>query len=174
MTGDSRTSFNSLCDRCSVYLSKSQQQMIPNLRVIQIIHLAFCLSILLFAFVVVLITYPNAIFAVSFDAEQPATFIAPIFAVGCVVLSNFLFSKVLSNIEEIPGTSAKLVRYQTAFIVKCAPLEAAALFNLVTVLITQNLFFILFAGIPFVALWFSRPTKEKMNELLKIQDTDSF
>lgn len=147
----------------------------PKLRIIQIIHLAFCASILLFALVVGLLIAPNATFTVSFGNEEPAAFIAPVFALASFFLSTVLFNKILGNVaEEQVDTDTKLVRYQTSFLVKCALLEAPALFNIVTALLTSNFLFFIFAGICLVALWQSRPTKEAVYTTLQIQDTDSF
>lgn len=147
----------------------------PSLRIMQIIHLAFCGGVLLFGIVVSLLIAPYASFSIAFNVGQPITFIAPIFALGGVFLSNFIFNKILGDVysQELPE-HAKLVRYQTSLLIKCALLEAPAWFNIVASLITNNMFFLIFGVLCLVVLWLSRPTKEKVYDTLKIQESDLF
>ncbi len=67
----------------------------------------------------------------------------------------------------------RFAKYQAAFLIKCALLEAAAIFSILMCLITHNFYFIVVAAFSLIALVLMRPTKEKVYTTLQIQDTDS-
>ena len=99
-------------------------------------------------------------------------FVVPIMAVGCFALSAFLFKKNLSIAVNKATLKEKLMAYQTAFIVRFAPLEGASLFGIVCFMQTGNLLFIIISGL--LALYFLslRPTKDKIENDLNLSYED--
>ncbi len=146
-----------------------------QLKTIQIIHIAFCTAVFLFAVVCLVVIKDDAYFELPFKSVEPINFIAPIVAVLGLIMSPILFKITLGDISQ--GNledSSKLVRYQTAFLIRMAFLESGALINIVACLITHNLFFMLFAAICFTAMLLIRPSKDRIYTTLEIQDTDLF
>ena len=89
-------------------------------------------------------------------------------------LGTYLFKNLIGKIDEFSNTNEKFAKYQVAFLVKCALLEAAAIFSIIMCLNTFNAYFIFVASFSFIALLLMRPTKEKVYSTLQIQDTNQF
>lgn len=149
-----------------------------DIKPLKIIHGAFCLSILLFATVVCFVNKDLLVFDFTLSHSNTnfsiLSFIAVIFTVLAMNLGTYLFNKIIERIDLSASSSEKFAKYQTAFIIKCALLESTALFSLVMCLITFNFYFIIVAAFPLVALWLIKPTAEKIDEALQIQDNNSF
>ena len=146
-----------------------------KLRTLQIIHLAYCIGPLLFTSVVLFINHPNQHLSFETISSDPLLIIAPLMAIFSIVVSQIVFNSLLSKINANLSSSIsnKFTQYQTAFIVKAAFLEGAALFNIVVFLMTSNLLTILFTVACIIFLWFSRPTTEKISGDLNLPDTNS-
>ena len=88
-----------------------------------------------------------------------------------IPISAFIFKTLLKKASDSSSlaVSDKLMQYQTAFIIRCALIESAALFNGVMLLITGNAIPLIFGVIAVVVLWLARPTKEKVQEDLNLQ-----
>lgn len=147
-----------------------------KLRTLQIIHLAYCVGPLFFIAVVFFINYTNLHLSFEAISSDPLLIAAPLMSIFSIVVSRIVFNSLLSksNADLNSSISNKLTQYQTAFIVKAAFLEGAALFNIVVFLMTSNLLTLLFAVACLIFLWFSRPTNEKVSDDLNLPDTNSF
>ena len=149
-----------------------------DIKPLKLIHGSFCFSIFLFATVVCLLNKDLLIF--DFTLAHPDTntnilsFIAVIFTVAAMNLGTYLFNKQIEKIDVVSSDESKFVKYQTAFLIKCALLEAASIFSIMMCLITYNFYFIVVAAFSFIALWLMRPTKEKVYATLQINDTNPF
>lgn len=146
-----------------------------KLRTLQTIHLAYCVGPLLFTGVVLFINYPSQHLSFETISSDPLLIVAPLMAIFSIVVSRIVFNSLLSkiNTDLSSSISNKFTQYQTAFIVKAAFLEGAALFNIVVFLMTSNLLTLFFAIACIIFLWFSRPTKEKISDDLNLPDTNS-
>jgi uncharacterized membrane protein YidH (DUF202 family) len=149
-----------------------------DIKPLKLIHLLFCFSIVAFAIVTFFLN--KNLFVFDFTLSHPDTntnilsFIAVVFTVLAMNLGTFLFNSLIKKIDSSSSLQEKFAKYQTAFLVKCALLEAAAMFSIVMCLITYNLYFMLVAAFSLIALWLIKPTKEKVYTTLQIQDTDLF
>ena len=146
-----------------------------KLRTLQTIHLAYCVGPLLFTGVVLFINYPSQHLSFETISSDPLLIVAPLMAIFSIIVSRIVFNSLLSkiNTDLSSSISNKFTQYQTAFIVKAAFLEGAALFNIVVFLMTSNLLTLFFAITCIIFLWFSRPTKEKISDDLNLPDTNS-
>jgi hypothetical protein len=141
-------------------------------KTIQLIHLAFCIAVCLFGALVLMISSANLYFSIEFNQDSLIVLIAPLFAIICIALSNFLFNSLMNQVDKSASAMAKFQKYQAAFLVKCALLEGAALFNIVVCLVTNNAFTLLFAALCLVVLWLNRPTKNHISEALQLQESE--
>jgi hypothetical protein len=143
-----------------------------QIKVIQIIHFAFCTSILLFAGVTLFINMETLRFDLYLKASEPLEFLAPLITGIALFMGPFIFNKIIQNIDMNDDLSSKLMKYQAAFIVKCAILEAGAFMCIVACFITFNVLFMVFASLAFFSIWYAKPTKDKISSVLQLQDSD--
>lgn len=141
----------------------------PQLKITQLIHASFCLAVFVFAIVALFVNKDVLLFEMPKKWDD---FLFPALSVLSTILGTTIFNVLLGNIDQTSNTSSKLMQYQTAFLVKCAFLEAGALANIVAFLIDGNLFFLIFAGLSFARLVASRPTASRVADDLSLQDSD--
>ncbi len=140
--------------------------------VTKLLHLAFCASIFLFACVVIALKIEEASFDFEFGQNTAIYVVFPILAIVSMLISPLFFKNYIASGDKLATPPEKLNRYMTGFIVMCAFLEAGALANLVGLLITGNLLFLFFAGGCLVMLITNVPTKNKVANLLNLQQED--
>lgn len=142
-----------------------------KLNTIRIIHLAFCAGPTLFLAMALLLSRGGVNFNFDNIGAEPGIIIAPIMTITLIPVATFIFKTLLKKASDSSGltVSDKLMQYQTAFIIRCALIESAALFNGVMLLITGNVIPLTFGIIAIAALWLARPTKEKVQEDLNLQ-----
>ncbi|RYF99246.1 MAG: hypothetical protein EOO07_37005 [Chitinophagaceae bacterium] len=147
-----------------------------KLKVTQTIHLSFCIAVLLFSTVVFVLNKENLFFDASLANSAPFNPLFPIVSLLGISVGLFLYKKKLSSLSPELTFDEKFMHYQTAFLIRCAFCEGGALLNVVGCFATNNLFFMVFAGLSFIALLVSRPTKEKVIGDLQLQypDTEKF
>lgn len=138
-----------------------------------LIHSGFCTGVLLFGAVATFLIAENAHFDITFQSPEPIQFVAPILAVFGLVMGSLMFNKLLASAsQDEPDANSKLMKYQTAFIVRCALIETGALANIVAALLTYNILFIGIAALCLTVLWLNRPTRDKVTYTLNLNDTD--
>lgn len=143
-----------------------------KIKALQLIHLGYCASILVFAGVVILVNKATMTFDFKLGQHDPSEFIAPITAVAFLFIAPLIFNKIVQSIEDSSDAATKITKYQSAFIVKFALLEGAALFNIVMCLKTSNSFFLLFAALSFLVMLMGRPTLDKICSDFNLQNSD--
>ncbi len=151
----------------------AQQQPATNfksfLRTISIVHLAMMGGLLVFS-AFFLIT-SEEMGSLSFT-QQPFEFLIPALLVGGVFGGKFISKMMLTKETQNKTLKQKLAIYQTAHIVRVAPIEGIGFFAAVTYLTTNNLFFLLIAGVALLIMFTLIPTKEKIESALPISSED--
>lgn len=147
--------------------------MNTKLKTLQMIHLALCGGVFLFALITLFLNREMMFFDANPQSTKPYNPIAPI--VGLITLSGSIFfsKNLLSKIDKSESAEMKINQYQSAFIISAALLEGGALFNLVVFFLTQNAFFLLFAAANWLFLIFKHPTKDKLISALQLQHPDT-
>lgn len=153
-----------------VYLGKT---LLMKLKPIQIIHLAFCVGILMFATVTLFINKDTLYFNASFEETAPFNPIFPLIAVIGVFMGSFLYVQQIAKLAFDSTFDQKIAKYQTALLIKFALCEGGALLNIVGFLVTSNVLFLCFAAFSFVALAIARPNKDKAIKDLQLQYPDT-
>ena len=143
-------------------------KQVSKLKPIQTIHLAFCSALLVFAIVSTSLVKDKIYFDASFTQGDPLYPLFPVFGIVSIIAGIFLFKRKIAGIDDIESFEAKMVKYQVAFLIRCAFLEAAALMNTVGFLTTGNAVFLTAAILPFLALVIFRPTKANVTEALNL------
>lgn len=153
-----------------VYLIKTLSM---KLKPIQTIHLAFCIGILMFATVTLIINKESLYFNASFEDTAPFNPIFPLIAVISVFAGSFLYVKQIAKLAFDSTFDQKITGYQTALLIKFAFCEAGALLNIIGFFVTNNVLFMCFAAFSFVALAIARPNKDKAIKDLQLQYPDT-
>lgn len=141
-----------------------------NLKPIQIIHLTMCMAPAIFLTVVFFLnrnTLPNAAFG-----TDPLYFMTPLMAAGALIAGQILFKKHLSAIKTDLDLSERLMKYQSAFIIRQALIEGATLFNVVAYLLIGHSFFSIIALVLILLMLTLRPTKFRVTEHLQLNYAD--
>ncbi len=144
----------------------NQQRIAQKLKVLKIIHLGLLTGLVVFFCVVSFVVYNNKVN----DPQSAEIFemVVPLLALMALMASRFIPKTVLNKID--PGTSLsdKLQRYNTAMIMRCAFIEGAALFSIVTYMITGDVLLQVLAAILIITLGIQHPTKSKIISDLKL------
>jgi hypothetical protein len=138
-----------------------------SFKVLQIIHGAFCVSVTLFLVITFVLNTNHPHFNIE-PKDVPLLYIGVIFAAGIPLLSVSLYQRQMSTIDYAAPVKQKLAQYTTASILRFAPIEGAALFNVVIWFITGNLVSAVAAVVLILYMISLRPVKSKVTSLLQI------
>ncbi len=143
-----------------------------DLKPVKLIHLFFCAGLTLFSAAALFLNKDTLYLTLSTNTSEDKTLgiMAIVMAIIAVNISKMIFNKMISKINPEDTDESKFKSYQTAFLVLAAILEAGSLFNIVIFFKTSNLYFLIFGALCLLALILNAPTKEKVYNLLQIQD----
>jgi hypothetical protein len=147
--------------------------MNTKLKTLQIIHLALCSGVFLFALVTIFLNREMMFFDANPKTTAPFNPIFPIMGLITISGSIFFYRNLITKIDKSATADTKINMYQSAFIISCALLEGGALFNIVGFSMTHNSFFLIFGLANFVFLVLKRPTKDKLISALQLQHPDT-
>ena len=149
----------------------------PFLKQLQILHLAFCVGVLMFmgvsAFLVFGETGP-----LGMDSDgsliQKFTLVGVVLAVGGLAVAGLVgsqtfFKRLIEKARARDAVADKLAGYRTAFIVSIALLEGPALVAVVFFLVKGNPPFMALAAVLVGRMLMLRPTREKVVAALGLQ-----
>ena len=111
-------------------------------------------------------TVPMSIFA--YNDGSIFVFIVPLFFVLGVFLSDFLFKKSILKIRNTDSLFQKLTKYQSANIMRGAPLEGAGLMAVVAAFTTSNYYYLIFAVLSIILMLLNFPSKNKFENLVEL------
>lgn len=147
--------------------------MNTKLKTLQIIHLALCSGVFLFALVTVFLNRETMFFDANPQTTSPFNPIFPIMGLITISASIFFFRNLIAKIDKSATADTRINMYQSAFIISSALLEGGALFNIVGFFMTRNSFFLIFGLANFIFLVLKRPTKDKLISALQLQYPDT-
>jgi hypothetical protein len=96
------------------------------------------------------------------------------FILGCIFLpGGYLFTKkVFNKIDRNELLMNKLTRYQSGQIIRLATCEGVGLLAIVSLLLTSNLFFLIFLLIALMIMIQYYPTPEKIGKEISLTQTE--
>jgi hypothetical protein len=140
------------------------------IKIITILHYAYCIAILIFGTVAIFITENGTI---NFSNTGDIFFyIVPLFAVAMAYLSHFVFQINLKKVHQKLNLKEKLVQYQMSRIIRYAMLEAPALLGIVVFIITNNQFYLIISAALLAYLFLLKPTKRVIEEELDLNSAE--
>lgn len=104
------------------------------------------------------------------DSSLDGTFqmVVAIVTAGCVAASFLLYKMLMQSAQSKPNLSEKLAAYQSAFIIRCALLEAPTLLASIACFLTGNLLYLIVAAAMLVLFVMNRPTLQRISEELAL------
>ena len=130
------------------------------LKTITIIHAALAIGVILFC--AVAFSQNSNRNTLSYNTNDPFTYVALILAIGGIAVGIFIFKKQLANAQSRSDLKEKLGLYQAALIQRFAFIEGAGMFTVVAYDISANLFFLIIAGLLIAYFITIRPTKDRL------------
>ena len=143
-----------------------------KIKIMQTLHLAFCMSVFMFTMVTLLISKDMVHFNLSLD-KDPLFPLFPVIGLVFLYVGSFMFKKTLQGCDNLNDLDMKLAKYQTAFIIRSAFTEAAGLMNTAAFLISGNAAFLIVTTVSLFILLTMRPTKQGVIDVLNLQYPDT-
>lgn len=133
------------------------------LKTISILHFAMIAGIV--AIAVMAYTTSNGESSLSFT-QEPMELLAPGLLIAAIFIGRFISKIILSKGIQDKKIQQKLAVYQTAHLIRIAPIEGVGMFAGVMYLTYNNLFFLCIAGIALLILFTHIPSKEKIENAI--------
>lgn len=145
----------------------------PSLKIIQIIHVALLAGQVLFAMTTVFIS--RKLMLNIRDMNDPFLIVAPVLAVTGALGGWYLYKNKLQGVDPQASLPTKLDAYFTALLMRLALLEAGSLFAITCLMLTEEVYFLVIAGIIMLYFVYLRPTADKIAEALNLnyQETEA-
>jgi hypothetical protein len=135
-------------------------------KLIIIIHLALFMGQTLFAAVVLFISKDPALNLKP--GNDVLFYVVPFMLVFGIFAGSFVFKQLTAKLAEKTSLTEKLQAYQTALIIRYALSEGASMFSIVCLLLTNNVYYLILAGINILYFIIIRPTKLKILDDLNL------
>ena len=136
-----------------------------NFKIIQIIYGTLIMGVVAFL-IFTLFTIPMTVF--EYNDGSKFVFLVPIIFIIGVFLSSFLFKRSISKIVKTDSLFQKLTKYQSANIMRGAPLEGAGLMAVVATFTTSNYYYLVFALLAIVLMFINFPSKYKFENIVEL------
>jgi hypothetical protein len=144
-----------------------------KLKIMQVIHTAFCTAIAGFAIVALILRKERIHLDLSFDKNDPYFPLFPILAVISVAVGFYMFNKQIRSLDPMLTGDDKITAYQTGFIIRCAFIEAPALLNVIAFLIYGNMIYLIVVAAVLAVFIITRPTKQHVIDTTGLQFPDT-
>lgn len=130
------------------------------------IHYGYSIAVLVFATFSFLIS-DHTIMSFN-DSNDLFLYLAPLFAVGGILASVFIFKTQLKRIHEKETLEEKLIAYQTSHLIRIALIEGPAFLSIVIFMTSNNLFYLTITFLLLAYLLSLRPTSDRIKQDLNL------
>ena len=135
------------------------------LQLIRVIYSAQIAGLLLFLLVALYISKNSPTF--EFNLEDPFTIIVLFIQIAIPI--GYLYSnKIFKSSEPNSTFKEKLSKFQLGLIIRLAFIQGAGLFSIVCLLLSSNLYFVIFTAFALVLMVLNYPTPEKIGETMDL------
>lgn len=136
-----------------------------NFRIIQVIYGTLIMGVVAFL-IFTLFTIPMT--STDYYDGSNFAFLVPVFFILSVFLSSFLFNKSVSKIVKTDSLFQKLTKYQSAIIMRGAPLEGTGLMAVVATFTTSNYYYLIFTLLAIILMFIYFPSKYKFENTVEL------
>lgn len=134
-------------------------------KTMSLIHAALCMSLLIFTIVAY---FQNQSFEAEIDTSDIFIYVIPIVSATGYFMSQFIFQKLLQGIGSTDTLANKLVKYNTASLIKYALIEGPAFLALFVYYMNGNAMYLVIAFALIVYLYAQRPRIDKIIQELPL------
>lgn len=127
-------------------------------RILVVIHLFLVLGIVLFGLVVSFLIADFKHSDNDSELAQLFIYLVPGLIIAGILGSGFVYKIKLNLLSECSDLQSRMTAYREATIVRYALLQAPALFALLAIFITNNINYLVYAGLMVVLMLIKRPT----------------
>jgi hypothetical protein len=107
------------------------------------------------------------------ELDDYFTFIVPLFGLLMMLLSRFIYNRIVSGYKTESDFLQKVIQYRTAKIISWAMIEAASILALVASILTLNYLYIAVFVLLFGYFLLSRPTRESFVKDFRLTSDES-
>jgi len=140
-----------------------------KVRILQIIHLALTLGVILFIGVIY-INYPNLVLEYNF--KNPIFLLVLFMSITSIIVSNKIYLKKITSIDQNISPQEKFPKYQEAMLIRLAIIEGTAMLNVGSSIYFQNLIYLVIALAIVLTMIYHFPSELKIKNDLKLTDLD--
>ncbi|HQQ96944.1 MAG TPA: hypothetical protein PLX35_06750 [Cyclobacteriaceae bacterium] len=138
------------------------------------------LTIIYFAQMMVPVLFSGVVVFLNMNGAQPSgdndptpfKYIMYGLVPGATVIAHIVFKQQLSGVNPEWNLRQKLVRFQTAMLIRSALIEVPGLLGAVFALLTGDLTFLIFTGMMVVLFVYWRPTVDTISVDLQLSEQD--
>ena len=135
------------------------------MQLIRVIYSAQIIGLLLFLLVALYLSNSSPTF--EFNLEDPFTMIVLFIQIAIPV--GYIYSNKIFKSYEPNGTlKEKLPKFQLGLIIRLAFIQGAGLFSIVCLLLSSNLYFVIFTSFALILMILNYPTPEKIGETMDL------
>lgn len=152
---------------------QNQQKLTPKqfIAVLTILFLGILFGVIVFT--VVIITQFNPGYLLVFDTSNPFFFIVPLAYLGGIFLGKTLLNKKIASIQKLAGLKAKLLHFQSGYILSLALIEMPVFVALIAYMQASDVYYLFMAGLGILYFLTLFPTKEKIKFLLNLSANEA-
>jgi hypothetical protein len=109
---------------------------------------------------------------VVFEEGDFIAYIVPAALFLAIFIGDFLFKKKVNEVKDRKELTEKFGTYQTAILMRIAPLEAVALFSIIQLGNTSNALFLYVSAVAVLYMFYLFPTKGRIAKELQLSNSD--
>ena len=153
-------------------MEQIQQTTKEYFKLLSIIHLALTMGLVLFGLVV---SFFIADFQHPDNTSELAgiiVYLVPALCIVGLVASNVVSKNKVNQLKANSDLSAKLMGFREAMIIRFALLEGSGLFALATIFITNDINYLIYAGVMVILMLAKRPTLRSLIAELELDQQE--
>lgn len=130
-------------------------------KALSIVHLVLTIGLVFMGLIGFYLIFSGKVSNMT-DLNGVFLYIVPIFILGGLFGSNWIYKNKLNGLKEENDLKTKMTNYRGILILRYAFLEGPAFFAFVSALLTNNLLFLAFAALMIIFMIYWRPTKSSV------------
>jgi len=142
-------------------------------KALTIIHLALTLSLVFVGLIGSFLIFSGKMSNNMTDLNEVLLYIIPVFSLGGLFVSNWIYKNKLSELKEKKDLIVKMANYRDILIVRYALMEGPTFFAFVAIMLTGNLVYLAYLILMILFMIYWRPTKNSVIADLELNLNES-
>ncbi len=142
-------------------------------KTLKIIHLALTLGIVFVGLIGSYLIFSGKMSNNMTDLNEVLFYIIPVFSLGGLFVSNWIYKNKLSELKEKKDLNAKMANYRDILIGRYALIEVPTFFAFVAIMLTGNLLYLAYIALMILFMIYWRPTRNSVIADLELNLNES-